>query len=243
MTDDLPLTSPCVQCSRPPTGPFEISWHGQVTCLRHKIIDRCAWCTRPRSSPDEAGWRRFAAIARCPTCAVLAVEDQADVRRLLPRVRAQMAELGIRLQVRVKVTLVYPGRMVGRAASTGAPTLGLTHRRVWPSGRTESVGVDVVGGLPSPYFGATVAHELGHCWLSERGATGLDRTLEEGVCELFATAWLKKQRTPFAAAIRRSIESNEDPVYGTGYRMVRTAVERVGIRVVLDGICLHGRLP
>ncbi|SER23092.1 Protein of unknown function [Lentzea xinjiangensis] len=231
----------CTVCGRPPANTYEISLHGEATCVTHQVADRCALCVRPRHS-GERSWARFTATTvRCPTCVRAAVETQEHARRHIPRVRADMAALGIALAQRVRVTLVDPD-----AINLGSRTLclGRTLQRVWvETSVTDVLGIEVAGGLTETQFCATVVHEIGHAWLAQRGAVGLDHTLEEGVCELFAGAWLKRQGTPFADELRRSALENPDPVYGGGYRLVREAVVRHGIAAVLDHVCTRGDLP
>lgn len=231
----------CTVCGLPPMYSYEISLHGEATCAGHLAAERCALCMRPRDA-GERNWARFtSATVRCPTCVSVAVETQQDARRHIPRVRTDMAALGIALPQRVRVTLVDPDVM---NPGTRSLCLGRTLQRTWEhTSVTDVLGIEIAGGLTETQFCATVVHEIGHAWLAQRGATGLDLTLEEGVCELFAGAWLKRQRTPFASTLRRSALENPDPVYGGGYRLVREAVVRHGITAVLDHVCTRGRLP
>jgi hypothetical protein len=67
--------------------------------------------------------------------------------------------------------------------------------------------------------------------------------LVEGLCELFAGAWLKKQPGHLAATVREAMAVNPDPTYGVGYRTVRNAVVVHGIRSVLAALRADGRLP
>jgi hypothetical protein len=130
-----------------------------------------------------------------------------------------MAALGIRLDQRVRVTLVEPD-----VINLGGPglCLGRTLQRIEDS-VTDVLGIEIARGLTATHFGATVAHE--------------------GLCELFSGAWLKRRGTEFARTMRRVALENPDPVYGAGYRMVRDAVVSHGIAVVLDSVCARSRLP
>ncbi|CCH32232.1 protein DA1 [Actinosynnema sp. NPDC047251] len=229
----------CTVCGRPPVGRYAVSMQGETTCARHPEDGRCALCGRPRHV-GEGGWPGFtASTVRCPTCRRQAVEDQVTARAHIPRVREEMAALGIRLDRPVKVTLVDPESI---NADPGALCLGRTH--TWTSQQESSVlGIEIARGLTPVHFGATVAHEIGHAWLCQRGAWGLPPEVEEGVCELFAGAWLKRQRTPFADAVREAALTSADPVYGAGYRLVRDAVVAHGITAVLDAVCARRELP
>lgn len=230
----LGLPGNCVWCGRRPVGAYEMSMHGEITCAGHGVAERCGLCTRPRSPGP--GWSRLSGSGvRCPTCAADAVDTQERARRYIPRVREQLAALGIELDQRVRVRLVDVIHLPDGAAATG-----LTHG--WEHSRTVA-GIEVVRGLTSVHFGATVAHEIGHAWLIQRGAPVTDPVLLEGVCEVFASAWLKRRPGRLPQALREAMAANPDNVYGAGYRLVRDAVARAGIRIVLHELCRSGNLP
>lgn len=234
----------CVLCGQTCVGEYDTSLRGEVTCSKHDAVQRCVLCKRPRSARDEPGWRPFSNLAtRCPSCVAEAVNGADEAGRYLPQVLRQMAELDIRLRTKVRVMLVDPALMSFSTGNGGMLMSGITHRRMRPDGIPETVGVDIATGLTPTHFGATVAHELVHCWLLEQCPSALDQKLEEGVCELFAGAWLRRRRTRFAAGLWRTMEANPDPIYGEGYRMVRSAVLELGVKVVLDHVCRYRSLP
>ena len=228
----------CTVCGRPPAAAYEVSIRGEATCESHAVVERCVFCGRPRSRTC-AGWSRFTAgAARCPTCAGCAVDTQEQARAHIPAVRQEMAAAGITLATRVRVELHDIDQ-----ADAGL-RLGVTHSREWLNGRPSDVlGIEIARGLPDINFGLTLAHEIGHAWLVQNDATNLEPALAEGVCELFAAAWLKRRGTLVALALRDSLATNPDPVYGGGYRMVRAVVVKHGIADVLTHIRDHGSLP
>jgi hypothetical protein len=210
----------------------------------HVVLDRCVLCTRPRCDVHDPRWTAFGTRSvRCPTCARDAVETQQHARRRIPLVRHQMAELGIRLRVPVMVTITDPDAMTGPLARADGVVFGLTHQRITVGGPTDVVGIQVAAGLTPTHFGATLAHELGHAWLAEQGATGLAPAVEEGMCQLFAGAWLKRQNTSLARALRAGLPNHPVPEYGLGYRAARSAVRRYGIGPVLTHVRDRGTLP
>lgn len=172
------------------------------------------------------------------------METQEQARAHIPDVRREMAAIGISLGSPVRVEL-RDADLVGATAGPGAGVcLGLTHSRGWSDGRPDDVlYIEIARGLPETHFGQVLTHEIGHAWLVQNGAVDLDPVLTEGVCELFSGAWLKRNATEVASALRESLAANPDPVYGAGYRMVRAAVVRLGVDAVLNHICAHGTLP
>ncbi|GAA2962446.1 protein DA1 [Actinokineospora diospyrosa] len=235
------MTLACTVCGGEPLGTYELSMHEEATCASHPVAARCTLCGRPAPDPRAPGWSRWGAAARCPRCALGAIETQEDARGQIPEVRAAMAALGIELTRRVRVTLAGHGPL--SVETTGRDgVLGITHQQWGPAGYA-AVSIEIAAGLTPIHFGATLAHELGHAWLAERKSGPLPLPLEEGVCEVFAGAWLKKQGTPMATRLRASMEANRDPIYGDGYRMVRAAILHTGIESVLTSVIKTGALP
>jgi hypothetical protein len=235
----------CTVCCLPPGGTYELSLHGEVTCVSHVVVDRCVLCARPRSE-NSSGWSTFTSeTTRCPTCVRQAVETQEQARAYIPLVRRDMARIGIELSTRVAVRLRAPGSLGFRTDANGIDVcLGMTRseRRIG-SGSSAVTGIEITRGLTEVHFGAVLAHELGHAWLIQRGAGDLEPVLAEGTCELFAGAWLKQRSGSLARTLREAMRTNPDPVYGAGYRLVRDAVLRHGVAVVLDSVCRRRRLP
>ena len=65
----------------------------------------------------------------------------------------------------------------------------------------------------------------------------------EGMCQLTAYAWARRQPDPLAVAVLRSLEESQDPVYGDGFRMSYEAARRVGVPRVFQYLAKTGRLP
>ncbi|GAA4249101.1 hypothetical protein GCM10022255_031690 [Dactylosporangium darangshiense] len=218
---------------------------GDVACVTHAVSAQCMFCANTHPEPAPRGWAPFAAgMMRCPRCLDGAVETQLDARRRLPVVRRQLAGIGLELPERVLVRVVSPQEA---EATAGRPEsgilLGVTEQVIGGPAGARTIEISVVSGMPPTYFGRAVAHEVGHAWLALRGRAPVGDVLEEGVCELFAYAWLKQHGSPLARALREQFASNPDPVYGAGFRAVYAAVRAHGIDTVLDGVLLTGRLP
>ena len=235
----------CGLCGRRPVGPVEVSLHGVVTCAGHPISGRCFFCGQPHTQARPPGWRRFAGpLMRCPTCLVDAVETQQEARVWLPVVRREMAAIGIQLPTRIPVRLVDPEELnpAGQLSNQDM-ILGVTESTSVDGRAPEVVEIRVAEGQPPLRFGQVVAHEMGHAWLKQHGSHRLELDIEEGLCELFAHGWLKRQRTPVADEMRRRIRENPDQTYGEGFRKVYAAAKRNGVATVMGTLARQGRLP
>jgi hypothetical protein len=129
-----------------------------------------------------------------------------------------------------------------RAPSHGV-VVGLTDIWVSGRGRAKVSSIRVVAGLPPTYFGQAVAHEIGHAWLAQYGHRPVPPAVEEGLSELFAYAWLKRERSSLAERLRAQMRGNPDPVYGQGFRLVHASVAQHGIARVLASLVTIGALP
>ena len=234
----------CTVCRDVPTGSFEVSLLDEVTCTSHRVGARCVFCSRPHPSSNPAGWRPFSrARMRCDTCLSDAVETQEEARRRLPAVRAHMASIGVELAARVRVRVIDPAEVDQLVGDDDDVLLGLTDQWVGGRQRVRVEGIRILKGLPAVHFGRAVAHEIGHAWLAQHGSEFAAPEVEEGVCELFSYAWLKRQVTPVAIRLREAVRTNPDPVYGGGFRAVYTATRATDVSTVLAAVLRTGRLP
>lgn len=234
----------CAVCRAVPTGSFEISLLDEITCTSHGVGVRCVFCSRPHPSGSPAGWRPFSRRQmRCNTCLSDAVETQEEARRRLPAVRRHMAAIGVELSARVPVRVIDPAEVDHLVGDDDDVLLGLTDQWVGGRQRVRVEGIRILKGLPAVHFGRGVAHEIGHAWLAQHGSEFAAPDVEEGVCELFSYAWLKRQVTPVATRLREAVRSNPDPLYGGGFRAVYTATRTTDVSTVLAAVLRTGRLP
>jgi len=201
---------------------------GERVCLLHTGNPPCRSCAAPAAATD----------GLCPRCARTAVLTQDGVKAMLPRVRAGLHELGLRLTAPVRVRLVTAGEMAGLSGAHPGTVLGCT-----VSIDVEVVDLAIVAGMPAPQFGAVVAHECMHAWMVQRGFGVVAPPIAEGLSQLASDGWLERQRDPRARLLRDAIAQDPDPVYGDGFRQARTAVRRHGLLPVLRTVRADGRLP
>jgi hypothetical protein len=218
----------CPVCGRTMTVRRGVALTGEQFCDRHLDQEPCALCAMPADAPGLA-------ISLCRRCAATSIRTSADVRRELPTVKHQLAALGIRTVTPVKVQLASAEllqRIVGNHA------LGATISR-----GTSVVDLFVLQDLPLLKFGATVAHEVMHTYMTQNGFGDVPPLVAEGLCQLLAFAWIIRQDGMLAQAERRQIAENPDPIYGDGFRQAYEAVRRVGVRRTLATVKEQHRLP
>jgi len=224
----------CAACGRAVGLRYHVNPIGEAICGNHAREPPCALCSLPVSASLSDATARY-----CRRCAATAVVRQAHVSRLVPPVKERLHRLGLHLRTPVRVRLVPPGELLTAAGTFSGAT---------PCGLTVSVGNQVVDlmiaeGLPAVQFGATVAHEATHAWMIQNGFPALPGHLAEGLCQLTAYAWARREAEPLAAIVQQQIEKNPDVVYGDGFRQVYQAARRSSVAAVMRSLKTTGRLP
>jgi hypothetical protein len=185
---------------------------GQYFCASHKIVP-CRFCERG-FEPS------YGVVAdRCPSCSKIRVvhSDEAHARYKFVTDWYGSEELTF-------PSGVPPLRLEDHmpTAPNGRPMLGFADKRFFgfnaKSGKVQSISVQ--SGLPRFLFGVVIAHELGHVYLVQRGAS-LSERMEEGICDWLAHAFALRVGTDDLLWTARRIERNPDPVNGDGFRRFR----------------------
>jgi hypothetical protein len=201
---------------------------GGVFCTSHQDLPNCQLCSAPFR-----GAGRF-----CGSCAATSINNQEQVRAVLPKAREVLHAMGVVLNPPVHVQLVDDARMRMLSANESGRVAGTT--MVHGQQVTE---IHIVSGLPEVDFGATVAHEVMHAWMAQNGFAPMDARIEEGLCEVVAYRWLRDQIDPRGQLLRERMDTSPDPVYGDGFRMVKQSVKRHRMNPVLAAVKVTGRLP
>jgi len=129
------------------------------------------------------------------------------------------------------------------------------------SGSLEVSAILCLAGLPSDLTGSILAHEATHAWLRLHPDFVSDIPIppfvEEGLCQLVAYLFLSEGlSTPSKVSIdggpseeklrqffRFSIESDECPVYGLGFRKASEAYAEIGIEPLISHVLRYRDFP
>jgi hypothetical protein len=122
-------------------------------------------------------------------------------------------------------------------------TLSTTHTLNGKETTTEVNGVAVLEGMPALTFQGVTIHELGHVWLIVHGVKNLPLWAEEGFCELLAHRYYNQLNTSEGLYYTRAIETNQNPIYGDGYRRVSAIADRISFQRFIEVLQKTRRLP
>jgi hypothetical protein len=98
-------------------------------------------------------------------------------------------------------------------------------------------------GMPRMEIINTVAHELAHVWQFNRGRFRNDRSWAEGSCNYAAYMVLGKYPGRESSFFRTGLMRDADPVYGEGFRRVKTLVDAEGSKAWLRYLSKNADFP
>jgi len=231
----------CVVCD----GALGVSWvvdhFDEAVCRRCSTAEQCFAC---QANTGGAGVRAATTLAdgrvRCARCSRGAVDDRTAIGPVVQLVRPFLHSLGLRLPNRVRVDLLPPDEMARRTQHGGQ---GFTTWVVTGIGPPTVAEMAILQGLPPTRFGATLAHEMAHGWLTGCPDVGRSSREEEGLCELVASWWLEHRGGRLATFALDGMHRSPDPVYGEGFRLAVRATAGMTPEAVVAHVSRTGRLP
>lgn len=204
-------------------------------CLDCRKLPHCYFCAMPSERSDT---RRD--IHVCRKCQESAVQNPGEVRNIFNRVRRDMGKMfGYDTGHNIILRVVDAGTLNKESGNiylpSGSRRMALMRYqnreqvRKYPDGRVEKKVIDekcqifVLQGVPRAMLYDALAHELTHDHIRHKVGKVRDLANEEGFCELIASLYNIKLGNGF---LNKAKEKNPDPVYGGGYRKMRSIYQR-----------------
>jgi hypothetical protein len=198
---------------------------------------KCYFCTLPNDGGILSDGRNI-----CAACQRTAVNEPEMVRRLFRQVRYALSRWfgfdnthPIELKIVDYQELERVGKNIYQAAGGRRLALMLYQQeyqeRVSGSGKKERIitretcRIYVLKSTPELMLRDALAHELTHDHLRHKVGQVKDLTSEEGFCELVASLYNIKTGKP---EMNKNKEVNPDPVYGEGFRKMRSIYKKTG---------------
>ena len=209
-----------------------------LICPQCSKRPKCYFCAMPcdRKPPLRDG-RRI-----CQTCRKTAVTDHNQIRRIYQEVRRNMGIwFGFDQRHKIELVIVPVRELEKRSNNIYLPDGGrrlslmnyereVTEKRYYNGKKQRYISKErcriyILDSIPALLLYDTLAHELTHDYL--RHNLGEVKVLadEEGFCELMASIYNEKTGN---AGINKLKEEKKDPVYGGGYRRMRSIYLRNG---------------
>jgi hypothetical protein len=231
----------CSICSEMIEGQYIYDSWGNKTHTEHDKVKPsfCGCCYRVISEKTSKGSQKYQdGRVICGICQETEIIEHHQIIPCKMKVITQLNKAGFNyIPSMIKVTLdnkININKMLG--ASITSNTHGYTKTT------TKSLGGQAVSkehaiwmlyGLPKLLFEGVLAHELLHVWVSENNIA-LDHEEEEGFCNLGAALIYKNENNDFSKVLLKSLDEDEDKVYGDGYRTMKKILEEKGWKELLE---------
>lgn len=229
----------CAICNKPLEGTYLYDDFGNKVHAEHlNEVKQCDYCSRLIAPASNGGEQYRDGRIVCGICLETAITDKREADSLVRIVRGYLAAEGIIVSAKkIPLELVDKNEMAKITQSPKKALQGFTKftQRETMLGliKDNSIKVYVLEGMPRMAFIGTAAHELMHVWFGLNSRFNTDEVLSEGSCNYAAYLVLKNYQDDAELAIKQ-LNTDKDPVYGEGFRKVKTYAESVGTQAWLD---------
>jgi len=230
----------CRVCNGVISGKYILDYWGNAYHTDHEgNVPRCDFCARFIVGELADGMIRFRdGRCLCGICAPTSVTDLDEADELLEEVAADLAPFGIRIDTRDIDLHLLSKSGLQQYSGQGHGTTGFTDYYVKKNlfGRTveKRIRVNLLYGMPRTEMIGTLAHELTHVWQFTHGVLDQNADFSEGSCNYAAYLVLRKRGGTEEEFIIETMLKDHDPVYGEGFRSVKSFAEANGLSAWLD---------
>lgn len=98
--------------------------------------------------------------------------------------------------------------------------------------------INILWGLHQLEFQGVLAHELMHIW-GDYHNIKLSNSKLEGFCNTGSAFIYRNSNTELSKILLRSLEENNDPVYGHGYKYINVMIKKYGWKDVVNRLINH----
>ena len=215
---------------------FTDFWGGTYHASHRSDSPSCDSCGRFLKIPLEAGAVKYDdGRCLCRSCGASAVTTREEMEGLAAMVSERLRRIGIQVDVdSVSHQMVEAGKMrqLNRHHSHRQTGLTICREEVAEApGRTtyEYIDVYLLYGMPRVQMIAAIAHELTHVWQLLHGRLRIYVTLAEGSCQYASYLVLKEIPGGESEYLIHVMTTDDDKVYGGGFRRVKRYAEENGI--------------
>ena len=208
-------------------------------CLRKPRCFACQIPTDGKKLPDGR--------VICPKCSESAVSDENTAHDCFRIVRNELKyKLGFGTDHPIRFSLIdqetlhqksrgesgvvtEQGLFEYRAEMEKVVTRNLLGRKISEKEEktSEQFNIYVLEGLPKERMEYVIAHELGHDWQMAKFPGIRDMAVKEGFAEYIGWLYNRLHKRDY---LNKRIEANTDPVYGQGFRLIKSVADKEGFQ-------------
>ena len=236
----------CHICNTQVRGKYLLNRWGEIYCYSHEINNpKCFYCGRPISNAFREGSIPYPdGKYMCNICMKSAINTSDDVLKVMDQVRDILGKSGLLVNEKLfPVKLVGQILEVSQLSNQESAVNGQFRARVDQFGNRSVENIYIIRGEPEIIFKGVLAHELGHAWFFINHIDGLEKRLEEGLCNLLAYLVISSKKNYESLSESQKYFSNPDPIYGTGFRIVEKYLYKYSIGSLMRYVSIHKKLP
>ncbi len=240
----------CSLCNSVLRGEYLQDYWGNSYCKRHDgEAPMCDSCGRFVSMELTGGGTRYDdGRFICNICKPKSVTDVDEILEIVFDVASHMKTFGMEVDYNgIEIHLVGRDKMQTLSGHHSNGLRGFTDYsedwRVFGKSQNRKMDIYLLYGMPRMEIINTVAHELAHVWQFNRGRFRNDRAWAEGSCNYASYLVLGKYPGRESSFFRTSLTRDADPVYGEGFRRVKSLAESEGTKAWLRYLTKSADFP
>ncbi len=214
----------CVATGQPIMGAYlENEWGEFIRAELEDVVPTCDICNR--FVVGEGAARLSDGRHLCAHCMADAVTNMTEARELMQEAYRYMLRVGMAPEIStddIDLHLVPREQLLSLATTVGSgDQMGLCkYSREMRNliQVSETFDIYILTYLPRDVYLEVISHEMFHVWQHEHEADGGSDAWREGSANVAAYLVLEQIDTELSHFRRRSIQANEDPIYGDGFR-------------------------
>jgi hypothetical protein len=231
----------CTVCGDVIRGAYLIDYWGNAYHRHHQdAYDRCDFCRRFMVGAFIQGMAKHPdGRMLCGVCAPSAVTRLGEARMLMRDVSLELARHGLDVAVEsIELQLAGQKELRSLATTRSYDTTGFVdyviEKNLFGVVTGRQIKIYILHGMPKVQAAAALAHELTHVWQFMQGRLHVEKALSEGSANYASYLALMSIGGREAEYIIENMLKDSDPVYGEGFRRVKTYAEREGVSAWLD---------
>ncbi|MDH3890263.1 MAG: protein DA1 [candidate division Zixibacteria bacterium] len=230
----------CMVCKNALTDSLYYDPFGNKVCSDDfERILRCQSCARfLKDAPGIEHLRYADGRTMCASCTETAVTDLDEAESIMKGVTRRLRGEGIDIKPEVTLQLVTLDELGLLSDHFTHDQMGITifEKQTIEGGSWShsDFQICILVGLPAYHFRVIVAHELMHVWMFNEGRPDPEDLLREGSCNYAAYLILRRDSSEKGQLLLERFVNDDHPVYGEGFRKVKTFVDKAGIEAWLE---------
>lgn len=184
----------------------------------------------------------------CAICRESAVTEKDEALKIMAEVARYLQLYGMKVELgEIELHVVGLEEMQNKSGKGSHRLTGFTdfeeHKRFFGISANRRIDVYLLYGIPRIDVVSTLAHELGHVWQFAAGRLNNDPAFAEGSCNYAAYLALQHYEGKTAEYAVANLLSDENEIYGDGFRRVKRFAESEGINIWLERLRTKDDLP